>query len=380
MFELLNLYNRLGPLLKPAGMLYGGIMRFRRGAYRRKSRQTYRPACPTITVGNISWGGTGKTPITAWLLSWAQQQGLKAGVLSRGYKGRPGVLPLLVTAATAPTASGDEPLMLAKAFPAAKVLVDPKRARAARYAEAHFDLDLLIADDAFQHLALERDYNIVLLTLDDLSSEWNRVIPAGSWREDASALQDAQVILLRLPSPLREQDLQDLFRLAGQKLGAGRENGCAVPFFPFCYRPIGLRRLGNCGSGNAVAVPDLSGRQYVLFCGVGAPQGVLESASSFLGYAPLKFVPFADHYHYTREDLLELAGAGIALVCTGKDAVKLEAELPELVNAYPIWAIQMQIEFLEGRDTQGNPAVFPEFWERAWRDISTARSERKSRL
>ena len=142
-------------------------------------------------MGNISWGGTGKTPVVGWLLGWAAQKKLKAVVLSRGYKGKPPALPFLVEACGSPLESGDEPLMLAKLFPGASVLVDPVRSRAVRFAEKTLSPGLFVLDDGFQHLGVSRDLNILLLTPDDLGAGWNRVIPGGTWRENSGALADA---------------------------------------------------------------------------------------------------------------------------------------------------------------------------------------------
>ena len=296
--------------------------------------------------------------------------------------------------------------MLARAFPEAQVLVDPQRSRSARYAEEHFSPDLIIADDAFQHLALERDYNLVLLTPADLTCEWNRVIPSGSWREDASALQDAQAVLLRLPVPDRGNPVPGSPPWAGVPNGpllaaqdasywldAVRQRFGAIPCFPFYCRPGPLRCLGRGdppGSLGALTeieagvthfgIPvELRERPYNLFCGVGAPQGVRESAVALLGREPLKFTAFPDHHAYSREDVLNLLAGGVDLVCTEKDAVKLEALFPDLLAQHPVWAMGLQIEFLEGRDERGEAAAFPQFWEREWPMIRTSHSALHSR-
>ncbi|MBQ4132630.1 MAG: tetraacyldisaccharide 4'-kinase [Desulfovibrionaceae bacterium] len=380
MSKLLAAYRLLGPLLRPAGLIYGLIMRFRRKIWYKCPAHSYRPACPTIAVGNISWGGTGKTPITAWLLHWAETQNLRAAVLSRGYKGKTSVLPLPVSPATSPQESGDEPLMLARAFPKAKVLVDPRRSRAALYAEKNFSPNLIIADDAFQHLALARDFNIVLLTPADLTSEWNRVIPSGSWREDASALRDAQAVLLRLPAQAEGEELSKLMVLASRRLGE-------LPCFGFRCRPGALRRLGPCvdretaleiGQSSKI-FPDPLGfaNGYNLFCGVGFPEGVRKNAIAVFRRPPHKFTPFPDHHHYTREDLHPLLRDGLDLVCTEKDAVKLEAEMPDMLESHRVWALGVEVEFLNGC-SEKQALNFPEFWQQEWEKITAAHNSTNS--
>ena len=354
-----KLYKRLAPLFTPFGLVYAGLMRARRRAYKQGSLQSFRPACPTVSVGNISWGGTGKTPVVAWLINWALERGLKPAVLSRGYGGKPATLPLLVGSLTPPAESGDEPLMLAKLYPEAKVLVDPKRARAAEYAGAHFPPDLFILDDGFQHMAIARDFNLVLLTPEDLTGGWNRVIPGGSWREGADALADAQAVLLRLGGPPSAQDIAAV-------LAYGRERLPGIPLFPFYLKNTGLRRLGRAGQFSA----DLAGKPYNLFCGVGSPAGVLAGATALLGQPPKQFTRFEDHHAYSSGDLIELLANGLELVCTEKDAVKLEANYAAMLRENPVWAMQAEPVFLNGQDREGASVQFAGFWAAAWAEIS----------
>ncbi len=359
MSGIFKIYTRLNFLLSPLGKLYGCLMQLRRGLYRRGVLRSFRPVPLTVAVGNISWGGTGKTPVVGWLLGWAAQKKLKAVVLSRGYKGKPPALPFLVEACGSPLESGDEPLMLAKLFPGASVLVDPVRARAARFAEKALSPGFFILDDGFQHLGVSRDLNILLLTPDDLGAGWNRVIPGGTWRENSGALADADVILLRLESGCARDALEGL-RASG-KLGR-------LPVFPFFLKNTGLRRLG----GNET-VPGLGGAPYNLFCGVGRPQDVLSGATGLLGKSPRRFVAFGDHHEFLKEEILALCEDGLDLVCTEKDAVKLEFDFPELVSSWPVWAMQASVKFLPG-DEGGAPGEdFGQWWEAFWRRAESVR-------
>lgn len=351
-----SIYTKASPLLAPFGEIYGQLMKARRAVYRKGFIGSYRPACPTVAVGNISWGGTGKTPVTGWLLDWAAKNELKAVVLTRGYKGTPPTLPFIVNPAGNPAESGDEPLMLAKLFPSATVLVDPKRARAAQFAERELYPGLFIMDDGFQHLGLRRDLNILLLTPDDLGSGWNKVIPAGTWREGATALEAANVALVRWEGKIAEEDVAGFISTTHEKLRN-------IPVFLFRIKNTGLRRLGS-----SELVSDLGGAPYNLFCGVGSPHGVRVGATGLLKQAPRKFIPFGDHHIFSRKDFIALCESGLDLVCTEKDAIKLEFEFQDIVAKHAIWAMQAEIEFLP------NAAEVPEhcfenWWKGAWQRI-----------
>ena len=178
----------LSPLLAPVATAYAAAMRLRQCCYASDLLYSDSLAAPCVSVGNISWGGSGKTPLTAWLLSWAVSQGLHPVVLTRGYRAHPPRYPYLVRMDSPVNEAGDEPLLLRQGCPAATVLVDPKRLRAGRWA-SQLQPDLFILDDGMQHLAVRRDINLVLLREADLLDQWNKVIPAGSWREPGSAFK-----------------------------------------------------------------------------------------------------------------------------------------------------------------------------------------------
>ena len=361
MSGIFKIYTRLTPLLSPLGRLYGWLMQLRRGMYRRGVLASCRPVPLTVSVGNISWGGTGKTPVVAWLLGWAARKKLKVAVLSRGYKGKPPRLRFLVEAQGSPLESGDEPLMLAKLFPGASVLVDPVRSRAVRFAEKTLSPGLFVLDDGFQHLGVSRDLNILLLTPDDLGAGWNRVIPGGTWRENSGALADADVILLRLESGCTQDAFEELCAEARGKLGR-------LPLFPFFLENTGLRRLG----GNET-VPGLGGAPYNLFCGVGRPQDVLLGATGLLGEAPRRFAAFDDHHEFLKEEILALCEDGLNLVCTEKDAVKLEFYFPDILSNRPIWAMQASVRFLPGCEGEAYGMDFEQWWEAFWGQAESAR-------
>jgi tetraacyldisaccharide 4'-kinase len=313
-------------------------------------------------VGNIAWGGSGKTPLVDWLLSWAEKRRprpLRVVVLARGYGASPGPAPLLVTPQTPAALAGDEPLLLAGSHPTARILSFPRRAESARFAEARLSPDLFLLDDGMQHLPVARQADLVLLRPEDLGEEWNRVIPAGSWREDASALGVAAAFLMKI-SPERLEALRPLISARLAAFGA--------PFFSFSLTGTGLSRLAQ----DAAAPPSpeaLPGKPYLLISGVGAPDQLEATARSLMGLAPARHLLFADHHPYTERDVLGILreadkqGADLPLLCTAKDGVKL-LSFQALFGKRPIFVLQARVDF--------GPALFsdvsfPQWWEDWWK-------------
>lgn len=346
----------------------------------------FRPSAPCISVGNISWGGTGKTPLVRWLGEWFIAQGFKPVILTRGYGGRPARLPLAVNARSLSEESGDEALLLAQAGLA--VVVDPKRARSAAWVEERLAPDVLLMDDGFQHLALARDLDLVLLTPHDLGDGWGKVLPVGTWREGPEALKRASAFLIHA-DPATFDDLQHDIALALLPLGK--------PVFAFYLRGKGLRLIGQyvplperkeaedaesdieAGGKPRGGVPeidshtglatDLAGGPYVLASGVGSPERVTATATEFLGYPPAEEVRFPDHHAFSPADaarLKALRESGLEIVCTAKDAVKLT----ELVN-FPLWVLEAEPVFLQSVE-----GLIWEHWLRdIWAQLCTARRD-----
>jgi len=327
--DILTLQRRLKPALIPLGALYAQAMRLRRWAFETGRLPQWRPNCPVVSVGNIGWGGSGKTPLCGHILQWAGKREEHAIVLTRGYGAKPGRLPLLVTRSADPAACGDEPLLLARSHPLARVIVDPRRKRSGPWAYERFDPDFVLLDDGFQHLPVARDIDLVLLTPDDLTEGWNKVIPAGTWREDARALARASAFLVKTPQELTDGVLRAMtLRLEPY----GR------PAFTFTLKPKGLMRVD--GTRRAA---DFGGEDYVLATGIADPAQAASTAEQLLGRAPRAVLAFADHHAFAPADLLRIhaAAAGANVLVTAKDAVKF-AKLP---GAEGFWVLRTELAF-----------------------------------
>lgn len=334
-------------VLKPCGWLYGRIMRVRERLYGSGVLRSWIPSTPTVSVGNIGWGGTGKTPVADWFLGWAGRRELRAVLLTRGYRAKPKTLPYIVLPGALAEEAGDEPLMLAGNHPDACVVVDPDRGRGGRMAQEAFDPGLIVLDDGFQHMAVERHLNLVLLRPDDLNEEWDRVIPAGSWREPQAALRRADAFMIKV-SP---EGFENLKSAIDRRLGL-----LFKPVFSFSLAPTGVRQVVS-----EERARDFGGTPYLLVSGVGQPGQVEATAKAYFGYAPARHIVFKDHHAYTKKDVVSIVeraqSAGCeAILCTPKDAVKLG---PLCTEAF--WRFDLRVEF--GPSTLGGQISFESWWE-----------------
>ena len=337
--------QRLRPVLTPVSRLYERLMAARRAKWEAADSPAFRPSRPCVSVGNIAWGGTGKTPVVDWLLGWSEARGLRAVVLSRGYKTAPPELPLRVQTSHTPGEAGDEPLMLALEHPESAIVVDPDRGRAGRWAEEELLPDLFVLDDGFQHVKVRRDLDIVLLRPDDLGDEWGRVIPAGAWREGPETLNRTDAFMIKCPP-----ETWEALRPACER----RLAGFGRPLFTFALRPVCLRSLrGN----ERREAGDFAGRPYAVVGGVGDPAQVVRTVTAFMGCQPAETVAFPDHHAYGAGDAARLERLGMPVICTCKDAVKLR-ELP----LSDVWALRVEAAF---GPKLWSEAAFPD-WLDAW--------------
>lgn len=181
------------PLLKPFSKLFSLLVKLRRFAYRQGYLKSHRLPVPVIVVGNISVGGTGKTPLVIWLTEYLKEQGFKPGVISRGYGGKKISKPVAIGALSDAMEVGDEPLLIYQRT-GCPVVVFPKRAEAGKFLLQQFDCDVLICDDGLQHYALQRDIEIAVI--DGKRRFGNGLsLPAGPLREPVERLQSVDRVL-----------------------------------------------------------------------------------------------------------------------------------------------------------------------------------------
>ena len=280
-------------LLRPLECLYRRVVAAKRRRFEAGEGDIYRAPVPVLVVGNITVGGTGKTPMILWLIEYCRQRGLRVGVVSRGYGAKPPSLPWRVTAEQDPAQAGDEPLLIVQRT-GVPLLIDPDRSRAVRALLASEPLDLILSDDGLQHYRLARDIELVLI--DAARGLGNRrCLPAGPLREPAERLQSVDAVLYNGAS-------------------TDRDGG-----FAFTLQPQALINVRTGQRQSLEYFP--AGQALHAVAGIGNPQRFFTTLQA-LHWQPIAH-PFADHAPFTAQ-ALEFHPA-LPLVMTEKDAVKCRA-------------------------------------------------------
>jgi tetraacyldisaccharide 4'-kinase len=296
--------------LLPLSAVYGGVVGVRALTYRLGLRRVHRLPLPTVAVGNLSVGGTGKTPLAAWVAAFFVRAGRRPGILLRGY-GR------------------DEVLVHRRLVPQAVVIADPDRAAGAREAR-RAGADVLVLDDAFQLLNTGRDLNIaVVATEQEVLSPW--LLPAGPWRERLGALARADVIVVT-----RKRAGADAAQQLADRLGA------RWPTTIVARAALALGGLTRLRSGTAVGLDHLRGQRVLAAAAIADPESFAVQVRA--SGATVQLAAYQDHHEFDAADvdhLVQAAEAAGYLVVTEKDAVKLRAlwpvERPEPLVAQLEW-------------------------------------------
>ena len=291
--------------LAPLGWCFAGLVRLRRLVYAAGLLPVRRVPVPVIVVGNITAGGTGKTPLIIWLAQHLQARGHRPGIISRGYGGRATKWPQQVRADSSPVMVGDEPVLIARNT-GCPVAVSPQRHVAACELLAHCDCDVLLCDDGLQHLALDRDLEIAVIDGDRRFGN-GRCLPAGPLREPVGRLQTVDMVVSN-----------------GR---AGRNE------FAMEYDYGELRALAE--PGQTLKPESLRGRRVHAVAGIGNPARFF----SYLRGFDIRVIrhEFPDHHEYAAEDLA--FGEKLPIVMTEKDAVKCESFAGEDTWYLPVQAV-----------------------------------------
>ncbi len=334
-------------LLLPLAPIYRGAVFARTAAYRRGWMRSTRLEVPVVSVGNLSFGGTGKTPTVIALARDLTRLGRRPAVLTRGYKRLEDrqVVVMGPEPRQGVAEVGDEALEIARRLPGVPVVVDADRVRGGAEAQ-RLGADVVLLDDGFQHLRLERDLDLVVI---DAGDPWGggRLPPRGRLREPVTALERADaVVITKTPSdwrPVAAEIEKTLDRVAPR-----------LQVFVSRLRPSRVRLPDEGWQEPSV----LKGRRVVAFAALGRPGGF----AATLAEAGAEIVStrwFPDHHVYTDHEVAELtaaaADAGAVPVTTAKDAVKLP-------TGGAAWVVEAVVEPVEGS------------WNGLWRLLPEIRS------
>ncbi len=304
-------------LLWPLSVLYGFAIRVRNFCYDKGLCKSYTVDCKVISVGNVTVGGTGKTPTVQYLFEKLSSLGKRVAILSRGY-GRTTKGGVLVSDGekiwcTAREA-GDAPFLLALSCFGAIVAVDEDRIRMARKIVAKYSPDVIILDDAFQHRRIRRDLDIVMIRSGKPFGN-GFLLPAGPLREPLQSLRRSHLIL----ASGKDDSVKKI---------TAKER---IPVVNFHYKVRDIRNKHG-----YVSATELSGKDIIAFCGIANPTSFLQTLANF-HVNILDFATFQDHHRYTEKDLMQLRFrsqrlASNYIITTEKDWVKLPQD--ELDDAW----------------------------------------------
>lgn len=300
--------------LFPFSLVYGLVVTMRNILFDLGIFRVHKFDVPVISVGNITAGGTGKTPFVEFLVGHFRELGVKVCVLSRGY-GRSTSGTRVVSDGEKvfgdAALNGDEPQQVSEKYPGTVVVVDEKRVRGARYAMEKFRPQLIILDDGFQHRSIGRNLDVVMID-GGFSTGDTFMIPAGRRREPMRALGRAGLLVSTNAAGGRGSDADGLQKYS------------AAPSAKLTYK---VRAVKPVFSGETISPDELSGAKCVAFCGIGSPSRFTLTLSG-LKLNVLEFIAFPDHHRYSAMEIggiersFEKTGAKY-LITTEKDALRL---------------------------------------------------------
>ncbi len=327
-------------LLVLVSKIYGVVIWLRNILYFIGWLKTYSVNATVISIGNITAGGTGKTPLVIWVYNLLHEKGISCVILTRGYK-------------TKKDKFSDEPAMLAKSCPNAKVIVKADRVEAADEAVSKFDAKVIIMDDGFQHRRLKRNLDIV--TIDGTEPfGYGKMLPAGLLREPIRSLKRADAVVITRCNQTPKDELAQLEK----QLQSVNPNMIIAKSMhtPVCAKSVDKKEF---------SMEELKDKKIFAFCGIGNPGGFLNTIKG-LGFNLAGWRVYNDHYNYRTDDIIDIykqakeARAGLIL-STQKDWTKTVLLLPQamirggyklseneeqIIFAY----LQTELEFTAGED------------------------------
>ncbi|MBL7106160.1 MAG: tetraacyldisaccharide 4'-kinase [Phycisphaerae bacterium] len=315
-------------LFLPA-VLYSAVIRLRNVLYNKNLLKSFKAAAPVISIGNITAGGTGKTPLVIWLCNYLCRKDYKCAILTRGYKSKKNKY-------------SDEPAALAKNCPSAKVIINPDRCEGAQQAINQYHSQLLVMDDGFQHRRLKRDLDII--TVDSTNPfGYGKILPAGLLREPLSALKRANAAILTRCDQVSDSQLHEI----EQKL---RKHNPDLKIARTIHKPTRVVAFEK----GCIQLDQIRNKKIFAFCGIGNPDSFFNTIKT-LGCTLTGKRIYNDHHNYTKQDLTDIYEEAIYLqadmiLTTHKDWTKITL-LPSAEKHPTLACLEVDIDFTQGFDT-----------------------------
>jgi len=305
--------------------IYRFAVRYRNRQFDSGSKKIESVAAKVISVGNITTGGTGKTPMVVWICKFLQQRQTKVAIVSRGYGSQDG-------------SPNDEAMELAARLPHVPHEQNPDRIAAAKRCIDQHSAQTIVLDDGFQHRKLDRDVDVVLI---DASNPFGHgfLIPRGLLREPVSSLKRADVVVVTRCDRVDAEELETIRTRIANETSA----------------PIAFSKTMASGliqsDGIELSIEEATSGSWFVFSAIGNP-AAFEASLSELGFSVTETMRFRDHHHFSPEDLKRVADAAKAsgadrIVCTHKDLVKVgSAE----IDGVGVFALRVDVEVFDGRE------------------------------
>lgn len=323
--------------LMPLSWFFDGVTRGRNWLFDHRVLPTHHLPCFVISVGNLSVGGTGKTPITDWIVSALEQHQTRTAVLSRGYGGHyRGRLQKVEIKEDAVKLFGDEPVWLARQHPRAPIFVGRDRVVAGQEIVQRMKPQVLILDDAFQHRWIARNLNIVVMDVSEDIKKWS-LLPAGRGRENFYALKRADMVILNKCNLTSEENVRQWQKVIAQFVSN------SIPVWRCDY---GFSESRDLSDGKVVSLAELKGKNVVALSGLARPENFEQQLKSELELKILRHLKFRDHHLYSDEDLQLVATAlketgAQYIVTTEKDSVRIN---PHWLGGLPLLVMPLRLK------------------------------------
>lgn len=330
-------------VLKPLSAVWESAYKIRRSFYEYGLFQKAYFKVPIISVGNITFGGTGKTPVIIWLINQLERSGLDVAVLTRGYKGNlehgRGLIKGGQRFLSNPNEYGDEPLLISKKMRRGAVIIGKQRSENLKTYFQEVKPDVVLLDDGFQHIQLYRSFNIVLFDA-LLPLESYKTAPMGYLREGLTALKDADAILISRADQVDDEKLEKL------QAFLGKYHPKDIPIGKFTYEPLGVFD----GFGEKVMdMKELDGKRVIALSAIASPESFYRLLESH-GAKIVEKVVYPDHHFFTHQDLNEILIKTVredAIIMTSeKDMVKIR----KVTKDPRISCVNIKLKFLTGEE------------------------------